>query len=457
MTGHTLPTNQPTNLPTLPVLNQNRIPLSPTKASRARRWLESGKAVKTCHDGRPAVQLTGHQDLQNHEPKHEPKHEPNSNAHSVTHQAPPAPDNMVAGHINAADMLRLGFTPGLTWRLFGQPAISNTPQPFPKQLQHHYYPLEAVRQVFGTKRFQILRLWESLRLAKIQKEQDLKLQAVLNWAETVPVNTDFPNLTIGEITDLGIAERLSWESFENYPYQPDTAPPEILERWAYTYLKHARTNYDELCDRLRNQPFGRYGYSTILHRVNTLILDSYPFTISLRGDTDSPIRTCRRCGTQQQGHHNGHYWVKPTNWYSRARNNSSNSVHDFCSRSCAGAYAQGHPAPHPAHELVNYMHHIQDNQETHLTENTALYRDTWGKTFSSLRELAQYGLDSPGPLLGGIECSAAQYTFSVFDHDTGLWLNPTAQQALDLIRLVAESGRCCQGLGDDCWARRQAE
>ena len=49
------------NQTTVPVLDRDGAPLAPTRPSRARRWLEIGKAVRRWRHGQFAVQLVNHQ------------------------------------------------------------------------------------------------------------------------------------------------------------------------------------------------------------------------------------------------------------------------------------------------------------------------------------------------------------------------------------------------------------
>ena len=46
----------PSNQPTVPVLDRNGVPLAPTRPSRARHWLETGRATKVWRNGHFAVQ-----------------------------------------------------------------------------------------------------------------------------------------------------------------------------------------------------------------------------------------------------------------------------------------------------------------------------------------------------------------------------------------------------------------
>ena len=57
-----------------------------------------------------------------------------------------------------------------------------------------------------------------------------------------------------------------------------------------------------------------------------------------------------------------------------------------------------------------------------------LYQTTWKQTFNSLDELALHGIEKTAPLLGGMECSAAQYTFAVSEDGGADWRNPTDEE-----------------------------
>ena len=141
-----------------------------------------------------------------------------------------------------------------------------------------------------TTEFQITRLWETLKFGQICKDQESQLEETLHWAETVPIVTNFPQKSLDEIIPTAARDKSNWRNFSRSIHIPDNAPREVLETWAYTYLKHAWTNYDDPCNQLKNHAFSCYVYPTLLHRVNVLILDRYPFTIRLRGDNGSPSR-----------------------------------------------------------------------------------------------------------------------------------------------------------------------
>lgn len=263
------------------------------------------------------------------------------------------PEEIIPGHIQAKSLIQMGFTPGLIWHFLGTPHISMTTVPFPKQLNKHYYREDAVRQLISSKRFQLSKLIETLRSLKIYRGHQGELDTITTWAERVPITTDFPDKTLDEIIQDAVQDRGTWQDFSKTPYHPDTAPPEILQTWAYTYLKHSCTNYDDLCRQLKSHPFSSYAYPTILQRVNTLILGRYHLDIQTRGNKGTSIRTCRKCGARAQGEFNGFYWTKPSHWVSRARNNSGNTINDFCSLKCAGRKTHGFiprtlPAQNPA-------------------------------------------------------------------------------------------------------------
>lgn len=105
--------------------------------------------------------------------------------------------------------------------------------------------------------------------------------------------------------------------------------------WAYTYLKHERTNYDQLCETVRGRMFAHFAYPIILHRVNKIILDAYPqCRNSVKGLRLSPNMSCGTCRKTQQGTYNGHYWNKPKDWVYRLSPNHR-FINVYCSRTCS--------------------------------------------------------------------------------------------------------------------------
>ena len=84
------------------------------------------------------------------------------------------------------------------------------------------------------------------------------------------------------------------------------------------------------------------------------------------------------------------------------------------------------------------------------------YQDTYLKTPTPLRDFARYRVTHPSPLLGDTVCSAAQFTFAIWEEDGRRWHNPSPKEKQELIQAVVDTGQCCRNLGKDCWARRNA-
>ena len=245
------------------------------------------------------------------------------------------------GYIRASDLIRSRLTPMIIWHTLGPPSLSLTNLPFPKRPSDHLYSIRSVQEVLETRKFHLLRLLNTLRDGAHNRSLDQALQRVLDQANSAPIFTDFPQAALEEVIDIAAQGRALWMATSKHPYNMPNPPPDLPMVWAYTHLKHNCTNYDDLCDSAKGQDFGRYAYPVILERVNLLILDRYP-DLPVRGNTRSKTRTCRKCGTQEEGHFNGHYWSKPLHWHSRAKNNKNNTIQEFCTRRCAGAYAQSH-------------------------------------------------------------------------------------------------------------------
>ena len=268
-------------------------------------------------------------------------------------------------HIRAGSLLAKGFSPRSIWLLMGPPAHSKTKHPFPKELQHHYYeeattppgvihpsatfPKELQHHYYeeatagaaaATKEFQLLRLTELLSKRRAALQQLPLMQATLQWAKTINIRTTFPSVDTEDLMERATKQRAAWDWPNGIPPVLQEPTPELQAVWAYTYLKHEYTNYDEVCDQIKGKAFSRYAQPVILHRVNRLILDRFP-TLPVRGGTGPETRTCKRCGTKKTGHFNGYYWTTPLDWYAKAKAHKNHTIHDFCSLRCAGEYSQG--------------------------------------------------------------------------------------------------------------------
>ena len=94
--------------------------------------------------------------------------------------------------------------------------------------------------------------------------------------------------------------------------------------------------------------------------------------------------------------------------------------------------------------------------ELNNTSSTTIYRDTWKITYDSLEQTAQDRVANPGPLLGGAECPAAQFTLAASDDNGATWRNLTPSETQELINRVALQPQCCQNAGTDCWATKNS-
>ena len=256
-----------------------------------------------------------------------------------------------AGFIRASELAELGFTPYSLWRLLGNPAISLTDLPFPKRLGDHLYDSNQARQAASTKEFQLMRLRELLRERRVGLQKRAEMEETLRWAANAEIKTKFPNMTLTEIMELACADRSNWDWPNGMPAELQRPTPETKAVWAYTYLKHNCTNYDDLCSQLEGRPFARYGQPAILHRVNRVILDRFP-GLPVRAGTGGPLRTCKGCGQTAKGNHNGYYWTTPEGWHARAKPHKNHTIHEFCSLKCAGQYAQGHPTANQSAKMT---------------------------------------------------------------------------------------------------------
>ena len=235
------------------------------------------------------------------------------------------PDSLVS----LMELYQRGITPGMAWQLLGTPHKSDTNRPFPKVPHRQYYLRSFVATQTQGHRFQALRITSVIHQL-IKGEQNLKTMS--DWARSVPIKTDIPDLPWNDIIEIACLDRWARHGFH---IQPNENSRGMRILWAYTYLKHNRTNYDELCDYVTGKMFSRYVYPIILHRVNKEILDRFPQCLSkVKGlRTKNSMTKCPTCQNTATGVFNGHYWEKPPGWLYQLTSNG-NYIRTLCSREC---------------------------------------------------------------------------------------------------------------------------
>ena len=236
-------------------------------------------------------------------------------------------------HISLRELQNLGWSNRMTWQLLGPPDLSLTPEPFPKRPNQQLYQRERTQNLSWPDDRHFLNMRLSNLLYDIIRFWS-QLDDALRWAHCIPVQTDFPAIAWDELVQMGLDHRKTihgdWAPARE---QKDPRSLEVLA--AYVYLKHERTNYDQICQLIRGRPFARFTYPVLLNKINRLILDAFPECLSRTKGINREIQfTCRKCGKTAGGRYNGHYFDKPERWLQRT-SREGNSLRTFCSRRCS--------------------------------------------------------------------------------------------------------------------------
>ena len=231
--------------------------------------------------------------------------------------------------IALSDLFHAGISPRIVWQTIGPPDLSETAEPFPFNPWNHWYDPRRVQQATGRKDYQAYRFIELLRDLT---HGEGKLQGILEEAREKTIRTSFPPLDWEQLAEVAMMRK--WQDKGHWYIQPRKTPEGQRALWAYLYLKHECTNYDELVQEIRGAPFQRFTYPLILHATNRAILDSYPECLpEVKAARFSPDFRCRECGSAAQGTWNGHYWELPPGWVWQTSLNE-HSIYAFCSRRC---------------------------------------------------------------------------------------------------------------------------
>ena len=73
-----------------------------------------------------------------------------------------------------------------------------------------------------------------------------------------------------------------------------------------------------------------------------------------------------------------------------------------------------------------------------------IYQDSWRIRFHSIPGIARYRVENPAPQLGGVQCPALEYTFSVSTNGGKSWRNPRESEQQELRQSIIDTGGCCR-------------
>ena len=114
------------------------------------------------------------------------------------------------------------------------------------------------------------------RSAAAQRSMETRRQAAIEWADTVPIDTDWPASAKQAIRE-GV-EHWTFRQYDRGNYDADgkSADPSTKRRWARNYLRHCATSYEGELVEL----FGVVGkdaaYQVLRARVEEMIEERFP-------------------------------------------------------------------------------------------------------------------------------------------------------------------------------------
>ena len=289
-------------------------------------------------------------------------------------QAQPPRETRSDEYISLMELFKQGITPRMVWQLLGPPDKSETDLHFPRRPELHHYLRAPVHEKTQGRTFQILRITNLIyQLAKGEGN----LKSLTQWAQSVPIKTDFPDLQWEDVVQIGCLDR--WKD-RGFHIQPRETSSGMRALWGYTYLKHSCTNYDELCSIITGKMFARYTYPIILHRINEAILDRFPQCLErVKGLRQSPVMTCPTCRKRKRGIFNGHYWTKPPDWLYQL-SESRNYIRVLCSRECT---RRRRGIPMWARRANQYSPDLKPEQENHSSSSSSNTRTAFRDSTAS--------------------------------------------------------------------------
>lgn len=221
-------------------------------------------------------------------------------------------------HLSEAEIVERGWTKSGVTKFLGDPDWRPSFRAYGQTLQWRLYREDRVLSMEGTDEWKIWRVKsekrrESARVsalakvaaheARVQQDEEEERQRELEYLEEV--KTIKVSFIGGKLPDLEQLRVLGEKHWVPAPYSDPSfkeTEAEHSDRVTVNYLRHHRTNYDEI---LYEYNLNDAGYALISKKVHALIADRFP---ELKESCDQRVAYSLSRSFDHQGYHSGGFY-----------------------------------------------------------------------------------------------------------------------------------------------------